>query len=236
MTAGPQPAPAERVGAVIVAAGRSARMGGIDKTFAPLLGKPLLLHTLSHFQHFLPIAEIVLVLAPQSLELGKELVAAHQVSKVSRVCAGGETRQDSVRRGLEALDICQWVMVHDGARPCLDGPLLERGLAAARQTGAAVAGVPVKDTIKVVTPQGLVADTPTRESLWAAQTPQVFRYDLLLEAHQRGSAQAATDDAALVEALGHPVHLFPGSYRNIKVTTPEDLALVEVFLGQGAED
>lgn len=238
MASGPQPAPAERVGAIIVAAGQSARMAGIDKTFAPLQGKPLIVHTLSHFQNFPSISEIVLVLAPQSLSLGKEVVAVHQLTRVSRICGGGETRRDSVRRGLEALHDCRWVLVHDGARPFLDGPFLERGLAAARETGAAVAGVPVKDTIKVVTAQGLVADTPPRESLWAAQTPQIFRYDLLLEAHQRSSSTlAATDDAALVEALGRPVSMFLGSYRNIKVTTPEDLALAEVFLREdGAGD
>jgi 2-C-methyl-D-erythritol 4-phosphate cytidylyltransferase len=230
---GADPGRSGRVGAIIVAAGQSSRMDGVDKTFALLHGQPLIVHTLSHFQRSPSVVEIVLVLAPQSLEQGRLMVENYQLGKVSRVCAGGETRQDSVRCGLEALTPCQWVMVHDGARPCLDQSLLERGLAAARDTGAAVAGVPVKDTIKVATPDGLVDNTPPRELLWAAQTPQIFRYDLLLEAHRR-STYSATDDAALVEELGHPVRLFLGSYRNLKVTTPEDLALAEVFLGEGA--
>jgi 2-C-methyl-D-erythritol 4-phosphate cytidylyltransferase len=121
------------------------------------------------------------------------------------------------------------VLVHDGARPCLDQALLHRGLAAVQETGAAVAGVPVKDTIKEVSPQGLVAATPPRERLWAAQTPQLFRYELLLEAHQR-CRDTVTDDAAMVERLGHPVRMFLGAPENLKVTTPEDLPLAEALL------
>jgi 2-C-methyl-D-erythritol 4-phosphate cytidylyltransferase len=107
--------------------------------------------------------------------------------------------------------------------------MLRRGLKAARKSGASAAGVPVKDTIKVVSPRRLVTDTPSRARLWAAQTPQVFRYDLLLEAHQN-CAQTVTDDAALVESMGHPVRMFRGSYENLKVTTPEDLAIAATFL------
>jgi 2-C-methyl-D-erythritol 4-phosphate cytidylyltransferase len=208
-------------------------MGGVDKTFVPVLGKPLVVHTLSHFQASPRVREVVLVLAAEEVARGKQLVREHHLSKVSRVCAGGERRQDSVRNGLEALQPCHWVMVHDGARPCLDQQLLERGLEAVQETGAAVAGVPVKDTIKVVSPQRTVLDTPSRATLWAAQTPQIFRYDLLLEAHQK-CTQTVTDDAAMVESLGHPVKMFLGSYENIKVTTPEDLVLVEVLLGEGS--
>ena len=132
-------------------------------------------------------------------------------------------------RGIQALEPCDWVVVHDGARPCLDHATLERGLISAEETGAAVAGVPVKDTIKAVSPQQVVLDTPDRQGLWAAQTPQIFRYELLLEAHQR-CAETMTDDAAMVESLGHTVKMFLGSYENLKVTTPEDLAVAEVFL------
>ena len=120
-------------------------------------------------------------------------------------------------------------MVHDGARPCLDQAVLERGLAAAAEDGAAVAGMPVKDTIKVVGDDGTVEVTPDRSSLWAAQTPQVFRYSLLSEAH-RVCDGAFTDDASMVEALGRPVRMFEGSYENLKVTTAEDLILAEAFL------
>ena len=218
-----------RVGAVIVAAGRSTRMGGVDKTFAPILGRPLVAHTLDRFESSSLIDQIVLVLAEDSLEQGLKLVEDRGYKKVAHVCAGGQRRQDSVRNGLELLSPCDWVMVHDGARPCLDDAMLQRGLDAAAECGSAVAGVPVKDTIKLVSSEQMVKDTPDRSRLWAAQTPQVFRYDLLLEAHQT-CTQDVTDDAAMVESLGHPVKMFLGAYENIKVTTTDDLVVAETFL------
>ncbi len=218
-----------KTGAVIVAAGRGTRMGGVDKTFAPLLGVPLVAHTLDRFESSPRVDQIVLVLAADSLDRGRTLVQERGYHKVAHVCAGGQRRQDSVRNGLELLSPCDWVMVHDGARPCLDDDTLQRGLDAAAECGSAVAGVPVKDTIKLVSPDQMVRETPDRSSLWAAQTPQVFRYSLLLEAHRTCTGDV-TDDAAMVEALGHPVKMFQGSYENIKVTTAEDLAIAEVFL------
>ena len=122
-----------------------------------------------------------------------------------------------------------WIVVHDGARPCFGPDILERGLDAARETGAAVAAVPSKDTIKIVSPSHLVESTPLRDTLWMVQTPQVFRYDLLIQAH-RTCEKTVTDDASMVESLGHKVKVFMGSYSNIKVTTPEDLAVAEIFL------
>ena len=212
-----------------MAAGRSARMGGVDKTFAPILGRPLVAHTLDRFESSPLIGQIVLVLAEDSLEQGRKLVQERGYSKVAHVCAGGQRRQDSVRNGLELLSPCDWVMVHDGARPCLDEAMLQRGLDAAAECGSAVAGVPVKDTIKLVSPDQMVRETPDRSQLWAAQTPQVFRYSLLLEAH-RACTQDVTDDAAMVESLGHPVKMFLGAYENIKVTTADDLIIAETFL------
>ena len=149
--------------------------------------------------------------------------------KVVQVCPGGECRQDSVFHGLEALAPCEWVIVHDGARPCLDDRILRRGLAAAQECGAAVAGVPCKDTVEVVSTDMRVQDTPDRATLWMAQTPQVFRYRLLLDAHQRCTSDV-TDDAMMVESLGYPVKMFLGAYQNLKVTTPDDLAVVEKLL------
>ena len=215
------------VGAVIVAAGRSSRMAGVDKIFAPLKGRPLLAHSLDRFEEFDPVGEIVLVLAAESLAQGRELVRRYGYRKVAQICAGGERRQDSVRAGLDALQPCQWVIIHDGARPGVDAALLQRGLAAARQSpeGAAIAAVPVKDTIKVVSPAREIVATPDRATLYAAQTPQIFRYTRLRQAHAQFTGEA-TDDAALMESLGHRVTIFPGSYRNRKVTTPEDLAAV----------
>ncbi len=225
----PDQAKGDTIGVVVVAAGSSSRMGGIDKIFAPVLGAPLITYALNVIEAFPPVAEIVLVLDEASLEQGRGLVRDRAYLKVSEVCAGGPRRQDSVRLGLESLTPCDWVIIHDGARPCLDRPMLSRGLKAARKSGASVAGVPVKDTIKVVSPRRLVADTPPRARLWAAQTPQIFCYDLLCEAH-RSNTQTVTDDAVLVERMGHPVRMFRGSYENLKVTTPGDLAIVEAFL------
>ena len=222
-------ASAARIGAVVVAAGKSSRMGGVDKIFAQLLGLPLIAYSLDRLETFPPVSEVVLVLDEGSLEKGRGLVRQCRYEKVSRVCSGGARRQDSVRSGLESLTACDWVIVHDGARPCLDHAMLRRGLEAAGESGAAVAGVPVKDTIKVVSSQDLVEDTPARVRLWAAQTPQIFRYDLLWDAHQR-CQRPVTDDAAMVESLDHPVKMFMGSYENLKVTTQEDLAVAEVFL------
>ena len=206
---------------MVVAAGSSNRMEGVDKTFAPLLGRPLITHTLDRFEDFPAVSEIALVLARHSVDIGESLVRERGYCKVSRVRAGGSRRQDSVKAGLDALQPCHWVMVHDGARPGLDAALLQRGLdsVTASPDGAAIAGVPVKDTIKVVTPEGQITDTPARETLWAAQTPQIFAYDLLCHAHAQFTGNA-TDDAMMVEALGHQVTMFLGSYENLKVTTP----------------
>jgi len=236
MSAGPLPGPlqnpedtAPTLGVIVVAAGSSTRMGGIDKSFTPLLGMPLIAHCLDQLETFPPVARITLVLSQQSLGLGEELVASRKYLKVFSVCAGGARRQDSVRLGLEALGPCDWVLVHDGARPCLDQALLERGWDAVRHFGAALAGMPVKDTIKVVSPELTVQETPPREGLWAAQTPQFFRFDLLQQAHQQ-CLESVTDDAAIVEQLGHPVQMFLGSYENLKITTPDDLTIAEALL------
>ena len=220
-----------RTGAVIVAAGKSSRMGGVDKTFASMLGAPLIAHTVERFETHPQVGEIALVLTAESVGRGREMVTSRGWRKVSQVCTGGARRQDSVCNGLQALSPCDLVIVHDGARPCVDPATLERGIQSASIYGAAVAGTPVKDTIKRVSPELVVEDTPERARLWAAQTPQVFRYDLLLEAH-RSCQDDFTDDAAMVESLGHEVRMFEGAYENIKVTTAGDLTIAEAFLHQ----
>lgn len=226
-----EPTAQVNVGAVIVAAGRGSRMAGVDKLLAPLAGRPLLAHTLAAFQSCPSVERVALVMARGRLEEGRDLVRAHGFDKVAAVCEGGERRQDSVRAGLEALGPCGWVVVHDGARPLVTPRLIEDGLAAAHETGAALCAVPLSDTLKQVTASGEVERTVEREGLWLAQTPQVFRCDLLLDAHRRAKGEA-TDDAALVEAMGGRVRVYMGSPRNIKVTTPEDLALAEALLRQ----
>jgi len=219
----------DKVGAVIVAAGTSSRMGSLDKVFAQLDGEPLLAKIVTVFQDCPSIDEIVIVLARKNLGRGRKLAKEHDWPKVVAVCPGGLRRQDSVRKGLGRLTSCNWVVIHDGARPCVDADLIERGLIAARESGAAIAGVPVKDTIKIVSRRRFVQQTPARQSLWAAQTPQIFRYDLIAEAYRQPDTEV-TDDASLVEQMGYKVEVYMGSYQNIKVTTPEDLAIAKFFL------
>ena len=229
--------PAASLGAVIAAAGSGTRMGGLDKLFTPLAGRPLLAHALAAFEGCPAVERVVLVLSPASLERGRELVEAYGFHKVICVCLGGPRRQDSVCLGLEALrqgsgqalGPCQWVAIHDGARPLVTPDLILRGLEAAQETGAAVPALPLADTIKEAGAEGLVLRTLDRGRLWVVQTPQIFRYDLLLRAHREITADV-TDDAAMLEALGLLVRLFPGAATNLKVTTAEDLALAEALL------
>ena len=210
-------------------------MSGIDKIFTPILGMPLVAHTINAFEMMECVSSITLVLSESSLGAGRHLATNMGWSKLTpnRVCQGGARRQDSVRKGLEATEGvgCKWVAVHDGARPCVSSDVMDRALEAVQETGAAIAAVPAKDTIKTVSTGGLVENTPPRETLWMVQTPQVFDYRLLIEAHDSCPPDVTvTDDAALVERIGGAVKVFMGSYENLKVTTPEDMAVAETFL------
>jgi 2-C-methyl-D-erythritol 4-phosphate cytidylyltransferase len=218
----------EKVGAIIAAAGESRRMGGIDKVFAPLAGKPALAWVLDAFDGCHKVSQIVVVVSQKNLERCRQLIAEGNWSKPLEVCAGGKRRQDSVAAGLKKLD-CQWVVIHDGARPLVTGELVEGGLEAARETGAAVAAVPVTDTIKTAGDDMFVHQTPSRQNLWAVQTPQVFRYEIIARAYEQADDEV-TDDASLVEGLNQKIKLYMGSYDNIKITSPHDLALAEVLL------
>jgi 2-C-methyl-D-erythritol 4-phosphate cytidylyltransferase len=218
----------EIAGAIIVAAGSGTRMAGADKLFTEVAGQPLLAHAIAPFQECASIERIVLVMAPLNLKRGRDLVERYGFTKATALVKGGERRQDSVRLGLEALGGCDYVAVHDGARPLVTPELIARGLEAARETGAAAPALPIADTVKEAGPNGIVLRTLDRSRLWAVQTPQVFRYELLLRAHREITADV-TDDAAMVEALGEPVRLFEGSRANIKVTTVEDLTLIKAL-------
>ena len=217
----------DKVGVVIAAGGSSQRMGE-DKLFASLGGKPLLTRTTRPFQECRLVDQIVVVVGGEREERCRRLVTGKEWSKVTDVCLGGERRQDSVAAGLKRLDKCDWVVIHDGARPLLTVDLIERGLEVAKETGAAVAAIPVKDTIKVAGEDRIVHQTPPRQNLWAIQTPQVFSVGIITEAYSRANDEV-TDDASLVERLGYKVKLYMGSYDNIKVTTPDDLALAEIL-------
>jgi 2-C-methyl-D-erythritol 4-phosphate cytidylyltransferase len=206
----------QRVGAIIVAAGKGERMGEVDKLFALLGGKPLLARTTHAFQQCQLVDQIVVVVSGEKEQLCRRLVAGEEWSKVSDVCLGGRRRQDSVAAGLKQLNNCQWVVIHDGARPLVTVDLIEHGLEVAKETGAAVAAVPVKDTIKLAGDDRIVHQTPPRQNLWAVQTPQVFRLDIITDAYKKVNSDV-------------PVKLYMGSYDNIKITTPQDLALAEVL-------
>jgi len=220
------------VSAIIVAAGESQRMGGIDKVLAPLGGRPVIAHVLAAFDSCQSVDHIVLVVNQKSLEACRKLVAEAKLSKPIEVCAGGKRRQDSVAAGLKQLKDGGWVVIHDGARPLVTKDLIERGLEAAQKTGAAVAAVPVTDTIKVAGDDQVVLETPIRQKLWAVQTPQVFRFDIITEAYRKAKDEV-TDDASLVEQAGYRVKLYMGSYDNIKITTTNDLLIAEALLKHG---
>ena len=203
-------------------------MGGVDKVLAPLGGKPVLSHVLDAFDGCESVSQIVVVVNEKSLERCRQLIAEKELSKPIEVCVGGRRRQDSVAVGLKRLKNCDWVVIHDGARPLVTKDLIERGLEAAQETGAAVAAVPVTDTVKIAGDDRIVLETPPRQNLWAAQTPQVFRLGIIAEAYKRTKGEV-TDDASLVEALGYKVKLYMGAYDNIKITTNHDLLIAEAW-------
>jgi 2-C-methyl-D-erythritol 4-phosphate cytidylyltransferase len=219
---------AESLTAVVVAAGNASRFGQ-DKLFLPLDRLPVLGWSLRALDQSPDVARIVIVLSEANRERGRRLLVRLNLAKGVSVCAGGSRRQDSVWNGLQATIGSQWVAIHDGARPFLTADLLHRGFAAARAIGAAVAAVPVKDTIKLVDVAPLVERTPNRSRLWAAQTPQIFQRDQLVEAYRSNAGADVTDDAELLERAGLPTAVYLGSYENVKITTPDDLMLARAI-------
>ena len=228
----------EKLVAIVPAAGAGKRLGlGINKAFAVLRGAPLIVHCLRMLAQTELVAEAIVVLAPAEVDEGRTLLASYQAEYFPtlpiKVGAGGKERQDSVANALAAVPAdAAYIAVHDGARPFAGRAVFARTLAAAKEQGAAIAAVPVKNTIKVVDANGVVVDTPVRSTLVAVQTPQVFRAQLLKDAYAHLAAHpaAVTDDASVVELLGHKVVVAEGRYENIKITTPEDLVLAEHFL------
>jgi 2-C-methyl-D-erythritol 4-phosphate cytidylyltransferase/2-C-methyl-D-erythritol 2,4-cyclodiphosphate synthase len=227
----------KRWSAVVVAAGRGTRMGTKEsKQYLELAGKPILVHTLQIFERMAEIGEIVLVTGADDVERCSALVRDNGLCKVTAIVAGGSERQHSVRIGLAAAS-CDWVMVHDGVRPLTSPEAIRRVIEAAYSHDAAVLAVPVKDTIKQVSADGLIAGTPDRKTLWAIQTPQAFRRELLAECHARAAEEGflGTDDAMAVERYGRAVAVAEGEYTNIKVTTPDDLAWAAYLLQSGKD-
>lgn len=217
--------------AVMVAAGSSTRMG-MDKLMLPLDDIPVIVHTLRAVQAAPSVGEIVLVAREDLLVPMSQLCQDYAISKVTKVVRGGDSRTQSVRLGtLEVSRDAQVIAIHDGARPFVSVEVIEQAVAQAMDTGAAAPAVPVKDTIKVAH-DGLVESTPDRSSLFAVQTPQVFEASLIKAALQKALDDGAelTDDCAAVERLGMRVVLTRGDERNIKLTTPEDLAVAQAML------
>ena len=211
--------------AVIVAAGSA-------KIMAELCGEPLILHTLRAFQQSEDIQEIVLVTREDLLEPLSELCVEKKITKLTKICRGGETRAASVQAGLDQVSKkCGFVAIHDGARPLVSQTVIHDAVRKAAKFNAAAPAVPVKDTIKEVH-GGIVAATPDRSALWAAQTPQVFAIDLYRAALDQAIAgkKDVTDDCSAAELYGVNVVITPGSDENLKVTTPTDLILAEALM------
>lgn len=225
---------------LIPAAGTGRRMGGsVSKQYLELANKPILAHTLTLFENHPLIENIYLIVPPDDISYcQKQIVDRYGFSKVCRIVAGGAERQDSVRNGLAALaedgfsQSQRPILIHDGARPLFDCKRLSPLIEIVSETGACTIGVPVKDTIKDVE-NNQITGSPDRNRLWQAQTPQGFQYHLIREAFDRADEDGiiATDDASLLERLGHPVQMLEGDYRNIKVTTPEDILIAVALLG-----
>jgi 2-C-methyl-D-erythritol 4-phosphate cytidylyltransferase/2-C-methyl-D-erythritol 2,4-cyclodiphosphate synthase len=226
--------------AIIVAAGRGTRFGGpLPKVFVPLAGRPMVEWSLMAYGACEAIGGIVLVAPADFVEPARRIVAEGKHAKVRDVVPGGDERPESVEAGLRALreGAPEVVCVHDGARPLIDRTSILRSIEVARERGAAVTAVAATDTIKQCAADGRIEATPPRCELYHAQTPQSFRYRLLLEAYgqARGGRSDVTDDASLVERMGHPVYVSEGHRDNFKITTPEDLARAERVLEQRGE-
>lgn len=229
----------KRIGAIVLAGGKGKRMhSDVQKQYMLLGGKPLILHSLRAFEQS-PVHEMILVVGIGETETVKrEILAREPFKKLTAVVEGGRERYHSVYAGLKALRACDYVLIHDGARPLVTGDIICRAIDGVMRYQACVAGMPVKDTIKQVDRAGFSEATLERARLWQIQTPQAFSYDLVRSAYdwvmEDDSRQAGiTDDAMVVESQGrHPVRMIEGSYENLKVTTPEDLVVAEALMAR----
>ena len=234
----------KRCVAIVLSAGQGKRMGtSIQKQYIELCGKPIICYCLEAFEKSEIIDDVIMVAgAGQEDYVTEEIVNKYHFGKVRAVVSGGKERYDSVWNGLKAVRDGMageeakegYVYIHDGARPFVDEEIIKRAYTCVEENRACVAGMPVKDTIKVVDEKNYVKGTPERKTLWLVQTPQVFNIQLIKEAYQKlinEKIENATDDAMVVEQMmGHTVKLYPGAYENIKITTPEDLLVAEAFL------
>jgi len=227
-----------KIVALIAAAGKGKRMNArISKPFIPIFGKPILAYTIEKFERCKLIDKIYLTVNSEEKELcSRNIIIEYNFSKVQELVDGGETRQDSIYNGLRALDKdTDIVVIHDGARPLIKETIIQDSIETAQKYGAAITAIPIKDTVKKCGKDFFINKTLNREEIWRAQTPQTFKYDLILSAYNRAYKYKylATDDAAIVERYGNKVKLIIGSEENIKITTPFDIIVAENFLKKG---
>ena len=228
-----------QVSAIVLAAGAGRRFGGaVAKAYLPIAGRPLVLRTLDRMFAAKTVTQVVLVVATDEMTRCRALLDADSALR-DRHCllqAGGATRQQSAKRGLERVaattDI---VIIHDGARPFVSAALIDRCVECAGEKGAVVVGLPVRDTIKMVGGDFFIRSTPERSALWEIQTPQVFQRGLIVAAHEQAEIDGVevTDDAMVVERMGKPVYVLEGERTNVKITLPEDLWLAEMMIREG---
>lgn len=222
-----------KIVSIILAGGKGKRMGAdVSKQFIEIKEKPIIYYTLKAFEECKSIDEIILVLPKDEIDYFKTRIEPRFDFKISKIVEGGKERQDSVYNALNVLEDCDVVLIHDGARAFVSKKIIEDGIRYSSEFGAAAPGVMPKDTIKVKNLEGFSVDTPNRSSLVAVQTPQCFKYNLIKKGHDKVKNEKiqVTDDTMIVELLGEKVYLFEGDYKNIKVTTPEDLILAEHFV------
>ncbi|MEK6264448.1 MAG: 2-C-methyl-D-erythritol 4-phosphate cytidylyltransferase [Clostridium sp.] len=215
--------------AIILAGGKGSRMGNpINKQYLNINGYPILYYTLKAFTQCNCIDEIIVVVAEGEMDYCKEeIIKKYNYSKVKDIVIGGKERQDSVLNGLKALIDCDIVLIHDGARPFVSESIIRNAVVYANLYGAAACGVEPKDTIKIKDLLGFSLETPERQMLFCVQTPQTFKYDMILDCHKKIHKEGVkvTDDTMVVERYGNKVYLYEGSYNNIKITSPEDLEI-----------
>lgn len=227
----------EKISAIVLAAGQGKRMNTTKaKQYLDLLGKPVLYYSLKVFQDS-EVDEIVLVVGNEDeAYCRREIVDKYGFSKVKTIVSGGEERYLSVYKGLMMAESCDYILVHDGARPFINQDIVQRVIKGVREFSACIVAVPSKDTIKLVDQEGIVRNTPERKYVYNVQTPQAFSYKLLKEAYEKAlkcKDLVITDDAMVVEAFTESsIHIIEGSYQNIKITTPEDLIVAEAFAGK----
>lgn len=227
----------DKITAIVLSAGRGKRMhSDTAKQYMILHDKPILYYSLKAFQESCVDSIVLVVGQGDEVYVKKEIVERYHFTKVTSIVTGGNERYDSVYSGLLQVKDCDYVLVHDGARPMINGNMIEKIVKQVAVLKACVVGTPSKDTVKLVSTDGIVYATPNRKEVYNIQTPQAFSYELIMQAYQKlqdHSKENVTDDAMVVEQmLGVPIHIIEGSYQNIKITTPEDLMIAELFLSE----